>query len=233
MRWSIIIFCYNEEQTIQDVVQSAIQFLLKSEFEDSEIIIVDDGSNDKTPSICQHLSEKNARINLITHKKNLGIGAALKSGYLAVQKEYVCAIPGDGQFDIEELSLVEPFDSSQFVSFFRTSKNYNLYRSFLTWMNNKFNVLLLGIKLTDVNWIKIYPAEKLTGISFELNSSLIESEIVGKLMSQNCRPIEIESKYLPRKGGISRGGSRKTLLKAIKEIGLLYGSIKRYKKNMH
>ncbi len=230
MKWSIIIFCYNEQSTIQEVVQSALNFINIPQHQGSEIIIVDDGSNDDTSHICQSLVQQEENIKLIVHEKNCGIGAALKSGYLVAQKDFICSVPGDGQFNIQELEQIETFDSNKFVSFYRTVKNYSLYRSCLTWINNKFNAHLLGIKLRDVNWIKIYPREKLQHINFELNSSLIESEIVAKLILSGCRPIEYHSEYLPRKGGVSRGGSIKTLTKAIKEIKLLYTVVRKYKK---
>jgi dolichol-phosphate mannosyltransferase len=221
MSWSIIIFCYNEAWTLGKVIEDCIAFLNMNGASDSEIIIVDDGSTDITQDVCQeYLSD--FRIRVIRHTTNLGIGAALKTGYKEASKTYICAIPGDGQFDINELKQVPCFEKKFFYSFYRPKKNYSIFRSLLSFLNNILNKYFLGVKLKDVNWIKAYHSEQIQGISIKLNSSLIESEICAKLIWKGCVPIEIPSIYHPREAGKSKGANIYTLLKAGKEISKLY-----------
>ncbi len=230
MNWSIIIFCYNEEQSIESVVLSSISFIKRYGNEHSEIIIVDDGSTDNTFHYCESIQKSNnSLIRIIRHDKNYGIGKALKSGYDSAKGEQICAIPGDGQFDIQELEAIQSIKGNQFISFYRKTKNYNIYRSILTNLNYSFNRLLLGVKLKDVNWIKVYSKKQLELVNYQLNSSLIESEIVGKLVKLDYEAIEIESKYLSRSGGQAKGGSINTLILAIKELVTLYRIISKFK----
>lgn len=204
---------------------------LKSFSEDFEILIVDDGSNDGTTDVCRGLENKMPFVKVIYHKKNLGIGMALRNGYNFAVKEYICAIPGDGQFDVKELLTIKPFEKNVYYSFYRIQTNYSFYRSCLTWLNRFFNQHFLAIYLRDVNWVKVYKKEHLNLVNSKLSSSLIESEICAKLHKQKILPIEIPSKYLLRKTGEAKGGNWKTLKKAISETITLWWVVINFKPN--
>lgn len=205
------------------------EFLAKNAA-DYEIIIVDDGSTDDTLKICEKLRKNIRHISIIEHASNLGIGKALKSGYERATCEYVCAIPGDGQFNPFELAQVKPFGNSVFYSFYRTQTNYTFYRNSLTVLNKLFNRFFLGISLKDVNWIKVYRKEQLEAVQPELSSSIVESEICAKLLKSGASAVEVPSVYHLRKADDSKGGSWRTLKKVILEIWKLYWVISRYEK---
>lgn len=228
MNYSVIIFCYNEGKTIRLVTTQVFEWL-NTVGGDFEIIIVDDGSTDKTAEVCRQLKREFPRLSVIHHPQNLGIGMALRSGYASATKEYVCAIPGDGQFDVNELKLVQPFGTDTYYAFYRPQTNYNWYRKLLTWANRLFNQHLLGVYLRDVNWIKVYRREHLEFTQPKLKSSLIESEICAKLYKMGIMPTEIPSTYLPRKTGMAKGGSWKTLRKAIAETFKLWLTVTTFK----
>lgn len=228
MRISIVLFSYNECETIEVVIRACINFL-KKHSESFEIIVVDDGSTDNTAEVLSRFiaAYPNA-IKLIVHPVNMGIGMALRTGYQAAALDYVCAVPTDNQFDISELQVIKPFDKNTYYSFYRRSNNYNLYRTILTWINRLFNQHVLGIYLRDVNWIKMYKKSQLELVKPELKSSLVESEICAKLYKCGIMPIEIPSNYLERKYGKSKGGGWKTLKKAILEIAQLFFVVQKF-----
>lgn len=228
MNISIIIFCYNEGENISPVISSALS-LLTEIMEQFEIIIVDDGSTDDTIEICKIIAAQNSRINIVRHAINKGIGMALRSGYEFAKYEYVCAIPGDGQFDVKELIHVKPFSKNIFYSFYRYNAQYSLYRNCLTWVNRLFNQHILGVYLRDVNWIKVYRKEQIELVNPVLRSSLIESEICAKLYKMNVMPIEIPSVYHTRYFGKSKGGSWKTVRKAVAETYKLWRVVVSFK----
>jgi len=227
MNFSIVIFMFNEAGNIRKVYSDAVAQLQHMNA-NYEIILVNDGSTDDTGKICQQLRAEFPYTSIITHPKNLGIGAALTAGYHAAKNEYVCATTGDGQFNIKELGNTKPFNNSTYYSFYRLKTNYSFYRSCLTWINRLFNQHLLGIYLRDVNWIKVYRKEQLLAVKTKLNSSLIESEICAKLYKMNIMPIEIPSEYLPRTYGIAKGGSWKTLRKAMIETSKLWWEVHKF-----
>jgi glycosyltransferase involved in cell wall biosynthesis len=183
-----------------------------------EIIVVDDGSTDGT----QELLATEDGIRYIRHIQNRGIGPALRTGYEAALGEYVCAVPGDGQFDLTELYILKPFDFDTFYAFFRPSTNYNFYRTVLTKANKLFNKILLGLDMRDVNWVKVYRKEQLEFVCPTLQSSIIESEICCKLLKAGSKPVELPSVYHVRTSGEAKGGKWHTLSKAFREMWALY-----------
>lgn len=227
--WSIIIFCYNELGSIEQVVEDSLKFLHTHATADSELIIVDDCSIDGTTEKCMDLANLHPQIQLICHPVNMGIGAALRSGYHTASKEVVCAIPGDGQFEVWELAKVIPFNPDCFYSFYREANNYGLFRKLLHYGNKYFNLLVLGFFLKDVNWIKVYSLEQLNLCKCRLHSSLIESELSAKLIKAGYKVVELTSEYKPRVYGNPKGGSFKTILLAFRETLKLFCEVKRFK----
>lgn len=226
MKISIIIFCYNERENVEAVLLDVLA-MAQNTFSACEIIVVDDGSTDGT----QELFEKYSSIRYIKHTNNRGIGEALRTGYATATMEYVSAIPGDGQFDVKEFAVIRPFNFFQFYSFYRPVTNYNLYRKTLTWMNKVFNAYFIGLRMRDVNWIKVYRREQLDYTQPQLKSSIVESEICAKLMKSGVRPIEISSIYHNRKTGEAKGGSWNTLRKAIADMYELYSVVHTFRSN--
>lgn len=227
MNISIIIFCHNETDNIDAVIQSTQQ-TAKLISNDYEIIVVDDGSTDGTGDKIK----KYDNIRCVLHPVNAGIGMAIRSGYEAATKEFVCAIPGDGQFDVNELTQVPVFSIHTFYSFYRPKTGYNIYRRFLTISNRVYNQWLLGIKLKDVNWIKVYRKDQLNFVEFKLKSSIVESEICAKLIKAGCKPVELPSVYHPRQSGESKGGKWKTLSKTLYEMKDLYLAVNKFRKKL-
>lgn len=231
MKYSIIIFCFNEEKNIKKVIIDAIFFLNQPQFDQSEIIVINDGSTDHTRSIIDELHSLYPQLIINHIYPNKGIGNALNSGYDLATKDYICAIPGDGQFNIHELGQIQPFEDHTFISFYRKEKKYNFYRNSLTQFNQLFNRWVLGIHVPDINWIKIYKKSHLIREHRTLNSSLVESEICAKLIKTGIQHIDYPSEYLDRKFGEAKGGNWNTLKKAIAELISLYITILKFSKN--
>lgn len=228
MRWTIVIFAYNEEGGIGKVIQKVIDFQSTTHENSVEILLVDDGSTDRTPNIIQEYVQKNPHIRVVRHPRNLGIGKALQSGYREASNDYIVALPADNQFDVDLLSRVPAFPDSHFYAFYRSNPYSTWFRKVLHVFNRWFNYLMFGIRLRDVNWVKVYRRDQLQRLKFEMNSSLIESEICIKLIRLGIQPIEQVSPYLPRESGKSKGGSFQTVTKALVEMLGLYRVIRQF-----
>jgi len=226
--WSIIILCFNEVDTIKKVVDQSRSVMQKMQIHDWEIIIVDDGSTDGSKEMIKSL--KLDHLTCIFHKKNKGIGQTLHSGYNSSTKENICAIPADGEFDVTELTPYSRVEENQFISFYRIENtSYSIARNYLSKLNKSLNKLLNGFDLLDVNWVKIYKRSDIQQLDLVIKSSLIESEICGKLLSLDRDVVEVESKYLHREFGISKGVSFKIITQAIRDILLLSITLKKFK----
>ncbi len=229
--WSLVIFSFNEAGNIQKVLQS-VRSLCKDHFynREYEVIVVDDGSNDGSEEYILDFTKRNAHFVLLRNESNMGIGNALLKGYRACKYENICAIPGDGQFDIFELSDYLDFPEENYISFYRPQKEgYTWFRNFLSSFNRQTNKLFLRLNLLDVNWIKVYKIKQLSVINMNLRSSLIESEICAKLNLLGFKVIEVESKYLNRDFGNSKGGSIRTVSKATFELFKLVWEIIKFR----
>jgi len=226
--WSIIVFAYNEKGNVERVVQKAIDILPKLS-DTFEIVIVDDGSTDGSESYFQKISTQHVFIRHIRIYQNKGIGHALRMGYANAQMENICAVPGDGQFDLEELLPFKRIDQNKIIAFYRETKNYNAFRSFLTQFNAWLNRRLMGLNVKDVNWIKIYKYDQIRSVPIKLDSSLLESELCAKLNARGFEPVEIPSIYHTRDHGEPKGASWKTVTQALKELPFLLKEIRKFR----
>jgi glycosyltransferase involved in cell wall biosynthesis len=217
--WSIIILCFNEEGNIKKVVEDTIKILPIISKNQGQIVIVNDGSIDNSDSVISELKKLHSNIHYIKHETNKGIGEALHSGYKNATEENVIMIPGDGQFDLNEIVPYKNFRNDSFLSFYRTSNPiYSKTRKILSSINRCLNRYLIGIDLIDVNWIKAYKNDSLSDLNLKVRSSLIESEICSKLIFNGASVIEIQSKYGAQVHGKSHGASYKIIKQALVDI---------------
>lgn len=230
--WSIVIFCFNEVETVAKVTQKVLDILQKIA-DNYEILLVDDGSTDGSREEIIRVEKMFKQVRYIFHPENQGIGHALRTGYFNVKHENVCAVPADGQFDITELLPFAQVTQGSFVSFFRKENTtYTLARNALSYANKVVNKWLLGFDLKDVNWVKIYKTEQIKQLNLEIESSLVESEICAKLLIAGQKLIEVPSKYVPREAGVSKGASWKIVRQALRDTLLLSAVLRRFKQQL-
>ena len=96
---TIIVPVYNAEGTIERCIQSVI----KQQFSDFELIVIDDGSVDKSGELCDRYAENDSRIRVI-HQENQGVSSARNVGILAAQGEYVTFLDSDDELEPSVLS---------------------------------------------------------------------------------------------------------------------------------
>lgn len=105
MHLSIIVPAYNEEANLNKNIKEFNRYLSQQSY-DYEIIIVNDGSNDKTEEIAKNLISQNKNIKLINNNKNKGKGAAVRQGLLAASGKYRLFIDADGATSIEHVEKI-------------------------------------------------------------------------------------------------------------------------------
>ena len=105
---------YNEEAKIERVVREVDAWLVRSGL-DYEILVVDDGSRDRTGEILKSLQGEFPRLKPQNHTVNQGYGAALRTGFDAAVKTYVFYMDGDGQFHIDDLEKLLPLASEDAI----------------------------------------------------------------------------------------------------------------------
>lgn len=122
MLFSVIIPVYNVEKYLQQCVDS----VLKQTFQDFEMILVDDGSNDESPEICDEYAEKDSRIRVI-HKPNGGQSTARNAGYRVAKGDYIAFLDSDDFYIHDHVlsQIAEKCASSPDIVVFKYKKYFD------------------------------------------------------------------------------------------------------------
>jgi len=216
---SVFFPCYNEQDNITRVVEQALTVLEKLNA-DFEVIIVNDGSSDRTGQIAEEIAGQKDRVKVVHHGTNLGYGAALQSGFKAATKELVFYTDGDGQFDINEmpplLRLMEQYD---IVSCYRLNRQDNLIRKINGWCWTKLVCLLFGMKIRDIDCaFKLYRREIFDNIKVVSTGALIDAEILARAVRKGYRVTQQGIHHYPRTAGAQTGANLRVILRAFREL---------------
>lgn len=202
MNYSVIIPFFNEEKTLEIAVQN----LLKEGFA-SEIILVNDGSYDKSLEIAKRLSVNYSFIKLVNSRVNKGKGHALKLGINKVTKKYIGVLDADLEYSPKDLKRLffeinsnegDIVCGSRFIGDF---KRENIYLR--TYFANKFLSKLFSTihrkKVTDIaTCLKIFRKDIFESIQLNEKGFAIEVELLAKTLSKSQKYTEIPISYSAR-----------------------------------
>lgn len=216
---SVVLPVYNEERNIDHVLKSIFS-VMPAVTGDLEVIVSDDGSKDKTQDILKNWVIQDARVKVVRHDRNLGYGAALRSGFEAAQKEWVFLMDADRQFDPAEIGKCLVFcQDSDLVAGFRMMRKDPWYRVFLGAVFNFFIRIFFGIRLKDINCgFKLFRKNILEGAPLLSRGALISAELLLRAQKNRARIVEVGVTHYPRPFGMQTGGSLEVALKAVKEF---------------
>jgi glycosyltransferase involved in cell wall biosynthesis len=202
MKVSIVIPCYNEKNTIEQIVEA----VRKAPVEDREIIVVDDRSQDGTQTV---LKERLSQVvdGIIYHPANRGKGAALRSGFAAATGDIILVQDADLEYSPEDYPvLLEPLMSGKADAVFGSRfMGGRPHRVLFFWhmVGNKFLTLLsnmlTNLNLTDMETgYKAFKASLIKSIQIEEDRFGFEPEIIAKLARTGCRIYEVGISYTGR-----------------------------------
>jgi len=230
---SCVFPAYNEVGNIKKTVINSIN-VLKELSKDFEIIVVNDGSKDGTGEVIKNLASKNGRIIAVQHEKNLGYGAALLSGFGQAKKELIFFSDSDLQFDLSEISLLLSWvDRYDLVLGYRKKRRDNFIRRVNAWGWTTLIRLIFGTKFRDINCaFKIIKSEVIENILKSMGSrgAMINSELLIKATKLGYSFKEIPITHYPRLEGKQTGANPKVVLRAFKELFVLYKELSNYHK---
>ncbi|BAF59647.1 glycosyltransferases [Pelotomaculum thermopropionicum SI] len=226
-KYSITIFfpCYNEEQNVERVAREALA-VARQISDDFEIIIVNDGSRDRTGEIADGLAKEFPEVRVIHHEVNRGYGAALQSGFKNATKELVFYTDGDGQFKIEEITKLLPLiDEYDIVSGYRIKRQDPFIRKVNAFLWGILVNALFKIKVTDVDSaFKLYRRKIFDHITLTSQGALIDTEILAKARAKGFTIAEVGVNHYPRVAGEQTGAKLSVIFKAFVELFKLRSS---------
>jgi glycosyltransferase involved in cell wall biosynthesis len=219
---SVFFPAYNEQDTIDKLTEATLK-VLEEMGGAYEIIIVNDGSSDSTGKVSDKLARRHPRVQVIHHERNLGYGAALKTGFTSAKNDYIFYTDGDYQFDIRELKkLVALIGLSDLVVGFRIRKRYPPYRNLTSSVYNLVLRILFCLRYRDVDCsFKLVPKSLIDQINIESDKFFVDAELLIKAQQLGYSVTEIGVNHYVREAGLSTVTTR-AILGTIREMIRFY-----------
>lgn len=200
---SVVLPAYNEEANIGPMIESALG-ILPTLAERYEVIVVDDGSRDRTAAVAQEWLERaHPKLRVLAHDRNRGYGAAIRTGLQHARMELVFYTDSDRQFDIAELAYFLPMvQDYDLVIGFRVYRYDAAVRSLISWVYNRIVALLFRVRVRDVDCaFKLMRAEVRDKLPLQTDDFFIDTEIVASARKWNFRIGEKGVRHYPRVAG--------------------------------
>lgn len=224
---SVVFPAYNEELNIENTVLKAIEVFSKY-FEDVEVIPVNDGSSDKTGEIIDRLQKEHKEVNPIHHPQNKGYGGAVKSGLFGGKNDYIFFSDSDGQFDLEEISLLLPLIETHDIAVgYRSQRADPWHRKLNAFCWGTLVKLLFGIKARDIDCaFKLFKREVIESVTLESDGAMVSTELLAQAGILNFTLAEVAVSHYARQAGEQTGANPWVILKAFVELFKLYGKLR-------
>ena len=217
---SLIITAYNEEEALPKLVAEIIRDM--AEWEQLEIIIVDDGSTDQTSAIMKELSQTQHQkivIKLVYLTYNQGMGAALKAGFKEATMPWVTFLPGDGQIEPQMIAklcdLADP--NTTLITSRYSNREYTPYRWLLSKGLRVFTFLIIWMHVTSEGMYLIR-RDFLQALKPISDSFMLNLEIPIRVIQAHKQVKVAEIEVRDRQGGISRATQAHRIMNTFKDI---------------
>ena len=218
---SVVLPAYNEEANIERVVRECRDYLEGTGL-DYELVVVNDGSRDRTGEILDRLAGEIPRLRPQHHPQNRGYGSALRTGFDAAAKRFVFYTDGDGQFDIRELDAVLPLatDDDHIVTGYRIERSDPFIRKLNAKLFGGWLVrVMLNVRVRDLNCaFKLIPRKVLKAITLESTGALINAELYGRAIRRGFGIKEVGVHHYPRTAGVQTGAHPLVIFRAFYDL---------------
>jgi glycosyltransferase involved in cell wall biosynthesis len=204
---SVVAPVYNEEENIESVIRYWNNVLDLAGFT-SEIVVTNDGSEDKSFNILSNLQKEIPRLKVINHEINCGYGRALSTSIKNSSGEWVITIDSDGQFDLNEYKLLLEKAQSEnlnVITGYRKKKHDTFIRVFCDRVLNQIVRLMFRVQLRDTNCaLKLLAGRLIRNIDLEARGYPAPTEIVIKSSVLGAKLGEVGITHSKREGGLSK-----------------------------
>jgi glycosyltransferase involved in cell wall biosynthesis len=216
---SMVLPAYNEEANIARAVERADAALMATGL-DCELIVVNDGSRDRTGAILRELQARCPRLRVVEHCPNRGYGGALRAGFAAATREWIFQSDSDNQFDYMELArLITLAAGHDFVVGYRRPRRDPLPRRINGWGWNLLIHLLFGYVVRDIDCaFRLFRRSALAHVPLTSKGAMISTELLAGAKARGYRIVEVRVTHLPRHGGHPTGANLKVILRAFRDL---------------
>lgn len=210
---------FNDQSTIVHITEKAIG-VCESLTSDYEIIIVDDGSPDRSGELADELAANHEHVSVIHHHRNQGYGAAVRDGLSASTKQWICFTDGDDEYDLHDLEklwrLREYYD---LIITFRYLRRYSGHRILISLVYNRVLRLLFSTTYRDISTgLRLVRKDIIDELELDATSPFIGAEIAIKTMMMGFRVGEVGIQTFPRQFGKGQSTSLKNIRMTIVDM---------------
>ena len=217
---------FNEEENVAETVRRALDEIGPIVDGSIEVLIVDDGSTDRTPALADELAAADPRVR-VHHQANRGYGGALRAGFEHARGALIGFSDGDLQFDLHEMSrLLERLESErrpvEAVIGYRIKRRDPPHRIVIAKTYNAVVSVLFNLRVRDIDCaMKLFRREVFDGLPLGTDSPFLSAELLIKLRARGARIAQVGVNHYPRAAGTNTGASFRKIMRTFRDIGRL------------
>ena len=220
-QWSIsvVLPAYNEEENVGQAVRSVLE-VMGSITSDYEVIVVDDGSRDRTSEVVEELAENHPQVHLVRHEVNQGYGGALNSGFQAATRELIFFTSSDNQYDVAEIKKLLPYiETAELVIGYRADRQDPFIRRVFAWGWTTLVNLLFGYLSRDIDCaFKLFRREVIHQVPITSKGAMIDTEFLAGAKRKGFGIVEVPVSHFPRLAGEQTGANIRVILRAFRDL---------------
>jgi glycosyltransferase involved in cell wall biosynthesis len=214
---SVIVTALNEEKNIAHVIDNTLKAFETFSL-NGEIIVINDGSTDKTEEVVNNAVNKNARVRMLSHAHPEGVGASFWDGVDTAKGEIVTCLPGDNENDpwetmrytglLEHVDIVIPFIYNKWVR--------PVFRSILSFLYRYIINTTFGVTLNYTNGTVLYRKSILADLKYKSRGFFFQTDILVRLLKKGYLFAEVPYRLGLRKSGVSKAITFPSLVRVVK-----------------
>jgi glycosyltransferase involved in cell wall biosynthesis len=225
---SIIVPAYNEEASLAEAIH-AMAASVAPVAASLEIVVVNDGSEDRTGEIGEKLSRELPGVRIVHHAANAGWGQAVRTGLANAKQEFVVLAPVDNPITGDQArAFLEAVDRADVVIGYRRGRAG--YSPLLTFGSRCYHWIVttaFDLPYRDVNWIHVYRKTAIERLPLRLSGIVFPAEVVAKSHRRGYRIVEVYAEMKPRLKGRATVSRPRVILRAMRDLARLWREMRR------
>lgn len=221
---SIFFPCYNDARSIGRLIKIAFS-IIKKYTKKYEVLVVDDFSTDSSRVVLEKLAKKYRKLKIVFHKKNLGYGGTLRTGFKKAKYELVFYTDGDGQYSVKELPLLLSLMTKDvdFINGIKMSRHDPTYRIVIGNLYSFLTRWLFWVPVLDIDCdFRLIRKSLLNKLTLKSNSGAICIELIKKAQRSGGKFRQVSVHHLERQFGVSQFFRVNRILITLSEVFWLW-----------